>query len=147
MYRKALFLGGAFLAATALGACTTADEQAALNTLSSICQNIPQAATIAVSITSDIPGLGWVSTPITAAAAVAAGVCSATETFATDLVNQINSLGGTATVSVVQTGGSPASLEAMASQFRGRLSGVRLRATSEGTVIFSFKVLPQKSIL
>lgn len=143
-WRSATRLATIAALAAGLAACTTPQEQQALNEFKTLCSSIEPAASIVVAVTSNV-GLGWASVPISGGAAIAAGVCSATETIVENTIDKINSLNGTASVSITQTGGNTAALEAFAAKYRGVASPIHRSTSLRGgrrTVTWTFTVPP-----
>lgn len=123
-----------------LGACAGVSTTQILNDIKTACLLIPIGTTFFVSFTSSIPLLVNINPIVQTIGQTATNDCDALVTAVQNAINAINSAGGTATVNVSTSNGSPATVRLLTRKLMARYPTASLKMT--GARSLSFTVPP-----
>jgi hypothetical protein len=120
MLKKIGYFGAASMLCLGVAACTSAQEQSVLNDIETFCETLPIGVALVVSVVSSIPAIAPGGTLIQDAGNTAAAVCSSIVADLEKIITNINSNGGTATVTVSsQSPAASTALKKLAAKYHG----------------------------
>lgn len=123
MRMKSLYVVGALLSATALGACTSAQEMQVLNDIEMACVLLPIGTTITATILSSIPLASPIAPIVQVVGNAATNDCNALYASLQSAIEAINGQGGTATVNVsTNNAAASATLRKLVAKYHAKMT-------------------------
>lgn len=126
---KRLAMAGSMLAAlAAVGGCSLAQQEQILSDIKTACILLPVGTTFIVNFSSSIPLALNIAPIVQTIGTAAENDCEALVTAVQAVINQINSSGATATVTVSTSSANPAAVKKLAAKLMAKYPGAYMKA-------------------